>query len=120
QDYLSVVTETLDYIIREFQGSGGGYFSATDADSEGVEGKYFVFTPQQIRTILEPEETRAFCAYYDITESGNWDGVSVPNVPRSQADVARELGLPLEELRRLLRSSKAKVFEARSARVAPN
>src|SRR5690606_8743141 len=81
QDYLSVVTETLDYIIREFQGSDGGYFSATDADSEGVEGKYFVFTPQQIRTILEPEETRAFCAYYDITESGNWDGVSVPNVP---------------------------------------
>ncbi len=117
--YRSVVVETLDYIIRDMQDESGGYYSATDADSEGTEGKFYVFTPKQVRKLLEPEETRAFCAYYDVTEAGNWEGVSIPNTPRSLDEVARELRLGKDELTQLLASSKAKVFEGRRRRVAP-
>jgi uncharacterized protein len=117
--YRTIVEETLDYVIREMQDARGGYYSATDADSEGEEGKFFVFTPRELRNVLEAEEIRAFCAYYDISESGNWEGKSIPNTPKPIETVATELGLSVEELRTLLRRSKSKVFNWRAKRVAP-
>jgi uncharacterized protein YyaL (SSP411 family)/aryl-alcohol dehydrogenase-like predicted oxidoreductase len=119
QAYASVVQETLDYVMGDLQDPAGGYYSAQDADSEGEEGKYFVFTPRELRGALEAEEMRAFCAYYDITEAGNWEGKSIPNTPKSLAEVATELGLPSPELRDLLRVAKAKVLDLRKTRVAP-
>src|SRR5574341_1313040 len=91
--YRRIATEVLDYILREMTAPEGGFYSATDADSEGKEGKFFVWTPSEIETILGEEEARRFCAYYDITDSGNWEGKSIPNVRRTVDQVASKLGL---------------------------
>lgn len=119
-EYAAVVRETLDYVLREMHAPDGGYYSAQDADSEGEEGKYFVFTPRELRGVLEPEEVRLFCAYYDITDAGNWEGMSIPNTPRALLEVASELGLSVDEAQALLRTAKAKVLEYRQERVAPD
>ncbi|PYQ24265.1 MAG: hypothetical protein DMF81_06030, partial [Acidobacteria bacterium] len=120
--YRRIARETLDYVRREMTAPAGGFYSATDADSEGEEGKFFVWTPAEVRDALGPDDeelARRFCAYYDITEKGNWEGKSIPNTPRSLDDVAREVGVPPEELRRSLESARARLYEARSRRVPP-
>ena len=69
-EYARVARETLDYVIREMQEPNGAYFSATDADSEGVEGKFFVWTLDEVLEILGPEAGEHFAAYYDVTPKG--------------------------------------------------
>ncbi|RMH35284.1 MAG: DUF255 domain-containing protein [Nitrospirae bacterium] len=119
-DYRRVTTETLDYILREMTAPEGGFYSATDADSEGVEGKYFVWTPEQVREALgNDEDTRWFCAYYDITPDGNWEGVSIPHTPKSIETVAHELGCSPEDLQRMLERTRPLIYEARRKRVPP-
>jgi aryl-alcohol dehydrogenase-like predicted oxidoreductase len=118
--YRQVVTETLDYILREMTAPEGGFYSATDADSEGVEGKFFVWTPEQIREVVtnEKDATR-FCAYYDITEKGNWEQTSIPRTPRSLEAVARELGCSTEELQNTIDRVRPLVYQARLERIPP-
>ncbi|OLD75142.1 MAG: hypothetical protein AUG95_00710 [Nitrospirae bacterium 13_1_20CM_4_62_6] len=116
--YRRVATETLDYILREMTAPEGGFYSATDADSEGVEGKFFVWTPEEIRQVAPSEEdARRFCAYYDITPSGNWEHKSIPNIPRSLDDMARDLKVAPDELRRTLERLRPLVYDARRKRV---
>ncbi|MFQ5932305.1 MAG: aldo/keto reductase, partial [Nitrospiraceae bacterium] len=118
--YRQVATETLDYVLREMTSPEGGFYSATDADSEGVEGKFFVWTPEEIRSAVpDQEEARRFCEYYDITDRGNWEHKSIPNTPRSFDDVARDLKSSAEELRRTIDRVKPLVYEARRKRVPP-
>src|SRR2546426_408510 len=115
-----VATETLDYILREMTAPEGGFYSATDADSEGVEGKFFVWTPEEIRQVAPSEEdARRFCAYYDITPSGNWEHKSIPNIPRSLDDMARDLKVAPDELRRTLERLRPLVYDARRKRAPP-
>ncbi len=118
-EYARVASETLDYVVREMQGPEGGYFTATDADSEGVEGKYFVWTPDQIDEVLDSPDAERFCAFYDITPQGNWEGNSVLNTPRSLEEVAHDLGIQPAELAESLERAKPQVFEARQRRVPP-
>src|SRR5205085_6078114 len=67
--YRQITTEVLDYILREMTDPAGGFYSATDADSEGVEGKFFVWTPAEVEAVLQnAEDARRFCACYDITD----------------------------------------------------
>ena len=120
--YGRIATETLDYVLREMTDPAGGFYSATDADSEGEEGKFFVWTPGEVRAALGPdgeELARRFCAYYDVTEAGNWEGRSILNAPRPMAAVARELGIDPAELERSLADARARIYEARSKRVPP-
>mgnify|MGYP005812818223 CR=1 FL=1 len=117
--YARIAREILDYILREMTGSGGGFYSATDADSEGVEGKFFVWTPAEVEAALGPEEGGRLCAYYDITEEGNWEGKSIPHTPRSVERVASRLGIPVDDLRRSVAEGRAKLYEARRRRVPP-
>ena len=114
-----VAAETLDYVVREMIAPEGGIYSSTDADSEGEEGKFFVWTPEQIAEILDPEQARRFNAYYDITPAGNWEGSSIPNTARPLRVVADELGITTEELRETLEHACARVYEARNERVKP-
>ena len=94
----------------------GGFYSATDADSEGVEGKFFVWTPEQIRAIVDSEEdSRRFCAYYDITPEGNWEHHSIPNTPKPIEQVAQALGCTSEELQHTLDRVRPAVYAARLA-----
>jgi uncharacterized protein YyaL (SSP411 family) len=117
--YKRVAHETLDFVLREMTSSEGGFFSSWDADSEGEEGKYYVWTPEQIAAVLDPQAARCFNSYYDITTTGNWEGRSIPNTPRAPEVVANELGLSIEELERTLEEARAKVHEARTKRIAP-
>ncbi len=122
--FARVAGQTLDYVLQEMTSPEGGFYSATDADSEGEEGKFFVWTPAQVREALgdgdsDEEAARHFCAFYDITDTGNWEGKSIPNTPEALADVAARLGLPVEELRTSLEGTRARLYEARHRRVPP-
>ena len=117
--YRRIATETLDYVLREMTSHEGGFYSATDADSEGVEGKFFVWTPDEIESILGAEDSTLFNAYYDIAERGNWEGKSIPNTPRPVADVARQFDQDPEVLQQRLDELRSKVYEARLDRVKP-
>jgi len=118
--YRRVATETLDYILRERTAPEGGFYSATDADSEGVEGKFFVWTPEQIQEIVPNEiDASRFCAYYDITETGNWEHTSIPRTPKSIETVATELGCSPEELQCTVDRVRPLVYHARLQRVPP-
>jgi uncharacterized protein YyaL (SSP411 family) len=118
-EYARIACETLDYVMRELQGPEGGYYSATDADSEGVEGKFFVWEPHEVAELLGPEDAERFCAYYDVTPQGNWEGLNVLRVQRPHAVVASELGISEESLRASLARAVPILYEARSGRVPP-
>jgi uncharacterized protein YyaL (SSP411 family) len=118
-EYARVARETLDYVVREMQGTEGGYFSATDADSEGVEGKFFVWSLDEIQAVLEREAADHFAFFYDVTPEGNWEGHNVLHRPRSLAVAAKELGLEPRDLEASLDASRRKLHAARSERVPP-
>jgi len=117
--YARIAREILEYILREMTGPEGGFYSATDADSEGEEGKFFVWTPTEVEAVLGPDEGGRLCAYYDIAEEGNWEGKSIPHTPRSVERVASRLGISADDLRKSLDDGRAKLYEARRRRVPP-
>ena len=78
--YRDVAENTLDYCLRELKAEGGGFFSAQDADSRGVEGAYYLFTPEEVKSVLGEDAGRHFCNCYDITPEGNFHGKSIPNL----------------------------------------
>ncbi|HEX6242124.1 MAG TPA: thioredoxin domain-containing protein, partial [Polyangiales bacterium] len=118
-EYRRVAVETLDYVTRELQAPNGGFYSATDADSEGVEGKFFTFTLAELAQVLDQPLLRSFAAYYDVSEAGNWEGTNVLRTPRSLAQVAAELGLEQAALSQQLAEARTRVYAARAQRVAP-
>ena len=77
--YGDTARRTADYILRELTSPEGGFFCGQDADSDGVEGKYYVFTPEEIKRVLGEEDGTEFCRLYGITEAGNFEGKSIPN-----------------------------------------
>jgi len=97
-EYERVARETLDYVMREMQGPEGGYFSATDADSEGVEGKFFVFSLDEVQAVLERDAAEYFSYFYDVSAEGNWEGHSILHRPHRLDDAAKTLGLSPAEL----------------------
>lgn len=83
--YLDTAEKTAEYILREMTSPQGGFYSAQDADSDGVEGKYYTFTLYEIVNVLGKEKGELFANAFDITESGNFDGVNIPNLLKSGA-----------------------------------
>ena len=82
--YRQVAEATLDYCLRELRAPNGGFYSGQDADSEGVEGKYYLFTPEEVKSVLGEDAGRHFCECYDITAEGNFHGASIPNLLLNQ------------------------------------
>lgn len=82
--YLDTAKRTAAYVLREMTDAGGGFYSAQDADSEGVEGKYYTFTREEILDVLGTEPGERFAQVYDITPEGNFEGVSIPNLLKSK------------------------------------
>jgi uncharacterized protein YyaL (SSP411 family) len=117
--YRRVVEETLDYVLREMTDPSGGFYSTQDADSEGEEGKFFVWTPVEVEAVLGAEAARAFNAYYAVTEHGNFEHTNVLSVPRSLDDVAAGLATAPDDLESSLAGSRRRLFEARERRVHP-
>lgn len=81
--YLDTAEKTAEYILREMTSPGGGFYSAQDADSEGVEGKYYTFTLNEIKDILGEKNGKEFAQTFDITAGGNFEGVNIPNLLKS-------------------------------------
>ncbi|MBX3183919.1 MAG: thioredoxin domain-containing protein [Polyangiaceae bacterium] len=122
--YARTAREILDYICKEMQHAEGGYYSATDADSEGEEGKFFVWTPEEVEAAtleaeLPPELATWLCRYYDITEEGNFEGKSIPNTPRPLEEVVASLGVSGVGFGEALQRGVEALYAAREARVHP-
>lgn len=117
--YRRVATETLDYVAREMFSPEGGFYSTQDADSEGEEGKFFVWGRAEIEAALGQEDAAIFCRYYDVTKRGNWEGHNILHVVSTVTEVAAETGVSEEVARESLARSRAKLFELREKRVHP-
>lgn len=118
--YRDIATETLDYVLREmYDAENGGFYSTQDADSEGVEGKFFVWEPNDVEDIIGEENAEIFCEYYDITPQGNFEGENILHVQVPPDIFARKLRMDVSELETLLADGKQKLFEAREKRIKP-
>ena len=117
--YRRIVEETLDYALREMTGEHGGFFSATDADSEGEEGKFFVWTPAELEAVLGAEDAGLFGAFFGVSARGNFEGKNILNIPVKAADFARRQGVALERVVDVVRRGKEALRVAREAREHP-
>jgi uncharacterized protein YyaL (SSP411 family) len=117
--FASIANETLDFVVRELRSPEGGFYSTLDADSEGVEGKFYVWSRSEVMSLLGEAEGLAFCLLYDITEHGNWEETNILNVPHDPVAVASELGITLDQLGDIAARGKCKLYGARSLRVRP-
>jgi uncharacterized protein YyaL (SSP411 family) len=97
----------------------GAIYSTEDADSEGVEGKYYVWTLAEVTAILGTERARTFAYVYDVTERGNWEGTNILNLPKPFAQAAKMLGRDEPELRAQLAEDRARLLAVREERVPP-
>ena len=118
--FRQTAEETLEYVLRELTHEKGGFYSTQDADSEGVEGKFFVWTPAEITEVLGKDDAIVFNAYYDVTEHGNFEERNILNVKRDLAAVAAEIKRSEEHILEIVERGKRKLFEAREKRVKPH
>ncbi|HLF26620.1 MAG TPA: thioredoxin domain-containing protein [Anaerolineae bacterium] len=116
--YRRIAVETLDYVLREMTHPAGGFYSTQDADSEGEEGKFFVWAPDEIWELLG-DEAVLFDDVYDVTQRGNFENRNILHVARDPEEVAQAHGLAAEQLQTILAESRRKLFEARAKRVKP-
>ena len=117
--YKRIAVETLEYVRREMLDASGGFYSTQDADSEGVEGKFFVWTPEEIFEILGQEDAQIFNFYYDVSEEGNFEEKNTLNVRHAPAEAAQALKIAEKKLDEVLERGRKKLFEAREKRVKP-
>jgi uncharacterized protein YyaL (SSP411 family) len=117
--YRRIAEETLDYVLRDMTSEEGGFYSAEDADSEGEEGKFYVWTPDELGAALDPDEASLAARYWDVTERGNFEGRNILHVARPPEAVADEFGLSTEELWARIARIRAKLFAVREERVRP-
>ncbi|HET8530675.1 MAG TPA: thioredoxin domain-containing protein, partial [Methylomirabilota bacterium] len=118
--YRRVAEETLDYVQREMTHPAGGFYSAQDADSEGVEGKFFVWSPDEIRAVLgDPALARAALAYWGVDDGPNFEGHSILFVPREPEEVAASLALTGDALTSAIERARALLYAEREKRVHP-
>ena len=116
--YLDVLRKTLDYVLREMTSKEGGFYSAQDADSEGEEGKFYVWKKSEIKEILG-KDADTFCLFYDVTDGGNWEGKSILCNNVNLSSVAFQAGISEDQLRQNLDSNAKKLLDVRSKRIAP-
>ena len=110
----------IEYVLRDMTDPSGGFYSTEDADSEGEEGKFYLWTPSEIEDLLGPDDARLFCAFYDVRTPGNFEGrASILRVQHTPLEVAQRLGVPEVEVLAALERGRQVLFEARSKRVRP-
>jgi uncharacterized protein YyaL (SSP411 family) len=114
-----IAEETLDYVLRDMRHPEGGFYSATDADSEGEEGKYFVWTPAEVERLVAAEDLDLVCRYWDISEEGNFEGKSIPHGTLTVEQLARMFGRTPAEAATALERARRRLLAARTGRVSP-
>lgn len=117
--YSRIAEETLNYVVREMTAPEGGFYSTQDADSDGKEGKFFLWSAEEIEKALLPEDAANFIRYYGVTRQGNFEGENILHVPEEAQSVAGEVQISLEELQASLAHSREILFKQREKRVKP-
>ncbi|MGH7768786.1 MAG: thioredoxin domain-containing protein, partial [Candidatus Binatia bacterium] len=117
--FKNVVEETLAYLLREMLHTEGGFYSTQDADSEGEEGKFFVWTEHEVMRILGEEAGEMFCRVYDVSEFGNFEGKNILHPVLTLEQAARFFRKEVSEIEAVLTGAKKKLFEERQKRVKP-
>jgi uncharacterized protein YyaL (SSP411 family) len=115
----TVAEGILDYVAREMTDPAGGFYSTQDADSEGVEGKFFVWSLDEIKQLLDERDAVLFAACYNVTNDGNFEGKNILNVTRGQSEVGATENLTIEELSATLERARKILFAEREKRVKP-
>jgi uncharacterized protein YyaL (SSP411 family) len=118
--YQKVVRETAEWVIREMQSAHGGYYSSLDADSEGVEGKFYVWTADEVQALLDPDEYAVLAPHFGLDGPPNFEGHYWHlRITARLDDIARQLGASREAAERRLNSARTKLLTARSRRIPP-
>ncbi|MGM0940896.1 MAG: thioredoxin domain-containing protein [Bacillota bacterium] len=119
--YKKIGEEIITFILREMTDEKGAFYSAIDADSEGVEGKYYVWSYQEVMNILDEDLGEIYTRIYDISPNGNFAGKNIPNLIQGHFDqVANELDLPKKVLEEKLEEARQKLFAERQKRTYPH
>jgi len=118
-EHRRVVEETLGWVTREMTSPEGGFYSALDADSEGEEGKFYLWTADEVDALLGPDDGRLFRRYYDVSDAGNFEGKNILHTARALDVVAAAEGVPPERLRAVVERGRRILYEARAKRVWP-
>ncbi len=118
-EFADHANDVLHYIDRDMTSEDGAFFSAEDADSEGVEGKFYVWTLKEFQEILGHKTASVAVAYYNITEGGNFKGKNIPNVTQPLEQIARQLGIQEEMAEQEIARARSLLLEARSKRIRP-
>ncbi len=116
--YLEILKKTLDFVLREMTSPYGGFYAAYDADSEGIEGKFYVWKKSEIKEILG-DDADIFCLFYDVTDGGNWEGNNILCNNLNISTVAFNFGITEEKVREILYSCSKKLLDVRSKRTTP-
>ena len=121
--HLRVATQTLDYVLQDMTApgsrEGGGFYSATDADSEGHEGLFFVWTPDELRAALPKEDADLAIRVFGVTESGNFEGRNILHWPRTVSETASDLGMPIGDVLGAVDRIRERLYEVREERQHP-
>ena len=127
EEYARTAREIFTYVLRDMTAAGGGFYSAEDADSEGEEGKFYLWTCDEIKRTLNPDEADLFIKVFDIKDDGNFTdetagkktGRNIPHLAKSLAEISSELDEPIPQLQKRLESIRQKLFNYRDKRVHP-
>ena len=117
--YERIVRQTADWVLREMQSPEGGYYSSLDADSEGEEGKFYVWTQEEVKALLTENEYQAFAPRYGFDQPANFEGQWNPHVYRSIETISDKLGVPAAEVEARLLKARETLFNAREQRIRP-
>jgi uncharacterized protein YyaL (SSP411 family) len=117
--FQRVACETMDYVLGRMTDPQGAFYSTEDADSEGVEGKYYVWSLAEVTAALGPDRAKTFCYVYDVTEQGNWEDHNILNLPRTITQASKLVARDEDELRDELAASRALLLSLRAERVPP-
>lgn len=117
--FLEATEMTCDWVFREMSHAEGGFFSAQDADSEGVEGKFFVWEKKEVEQLLGADAA-LFCAFFDVTDDGNWEETNILNRPHDFLDFCKKENLDPDSTKKRLDFAKKTLFDHRSKRIWPS
>jgi uncharacterized protein YyaL (SSP411 family) len=116
--FLRIVTETLDFVSRELKSDKGGFYSSLDADSEGEEGKYYVWDKSEIDELLGVNSA-IFCDYYDVSKQGNFEGKNILHIQTDLTATAKRFGRTENDVKEVLNKCRKILLEARSKKIRP-
>jgi len=119
QEFAEWACDVFQYIDRDMTSPEGGFYSAEDADSEGIEGKFYVWTLEEIQNILGRETASIVVPYYNVTKQGNFENKNILNVKQTLSQFSKDKGFHIDQVRDRLQEAKEKLLEVRNKRIRP-